>query len=159
MNTQFIIVMGVAGSGKTTVGKSLSKYLGWDFYDADDFHPPENIAKMTNGIPLNDADRSPWRASLHTLISSSLIQDRPGVLACSALKDSFRQPMVAGNDGAQNPAPVGTKQVIGRSEFGKHDDYHSSARGRLPDAVPTILYDVVWSRIALGRFLSYFTCR
>jgi gluconokinase len=58
MNTRVIIVMDVAGCGKTTVGKSLAKHLGWDFYDADDFHPPENIAKKTNGIPLNDADRS-----------------------------------------------------------------------------------------------------
>lgn len=101
LSTQFIIVMGVAGSGKTTVGKSLAKHLGWDFYDADDFHPPENIAKMTNGAPLNDADRSPWLASLHTLIFSSLKQDRPGVLACSALKESYRQQMLEGIDGAQ----------------------------------------------------------
>lgn len=104
--------MGVAGSGKTTVGKSLAKHLGWDFYDADDFHPPENIAKMTNGIPLNDADRSPWLASLHTLIASSLIQDRPGVLACSALKDSYRQQMLEGNDGAQIVFLKGTYDLI-----------------------------------------------
>lgn len=104
--------MGVAGSGKTTVGKSLAKHLGWDFYDADDFHPPENIAKMTNGIPLNDADRSPWLASLHTLIVSSLIQDRPGVLACSALKDSYRQQMLEGNDGAQIVFLKGTYDLI-----------------------------------------------
>lgn len=101
MNPRFVIVMGVAGCGKTSVGKSLAKHLGWDFYDADDFHPPENIAKMTNGIPLNDADRSPWLDSLHILVSSSLIQNRPGVLACSALKDSYRQQMLEGNDDAQ----------------------------------------------------------
>ena len=101
MNTRFIIVMGVAGSGKTTVGRSLAEALGWEFYDADDYHPPENIAKMTNGIPLNDTDRSLWLTSLHTLISSSLEQDRPGVLACSALKDSYRQQMFAGNNGVQ----------------------------------------------------------
>ena len=101
MNTRFIIVMGVAGSGKTTVGKALAKHLGWDFYDADDYHPPENVAKMTNGIALNDEDRSPWLTSLQILIFSSLIQDRPGVLACSALKDSYRQQMLEGNDGVQ----------------------------------------------------------
>jgi gluconokinase len=93
--------MGVAGCGKTTVGKSLAKHLGWDFYDADDFHPPENIAKMAKGIPLNDADRSPWLDSLRILISSSLIQNRPGVFACSALKESYRQQIIADNDGAQ----------------------------------------------------------
>ena len=101
MNTRFKIVMGVAGCGKTTVGKSLAKHLGWGFYDADNFHPPENIAKMANGIPLNDADRSLWLISLHILISSSLIQNRPGVLACSALKESYRQQILADNDGAQ----------------------------------------------------------
>jgi gluconokinase len=101
MNTRFIIVMGVAGCGKTTVGAALAKHLGWDFYDADDFHPPENIAKMANGIPLNDMDRAPWLASLHSLISSSLIQNRPGVLACSALKENYRQQMLEGNDGIQ----------------------------------------------------------
>lgn len=70
MSTRFIIVMGVSGSGKTNVGQSLAEQLGWDFYDADDFHPPENIAKMASGIPLNDSDRAPWLASLHDLISS-----------------------------------------------------------------------------------------
>ena len=83
---RFFIVMGVSGSGKTSVGKSLAKHLGWDFYDADDFHPPENVAKMAKGIPLTDSNRIPWLAALHELISSSLAQNRPGVLACSALK-------------------------------------------------------------------------
>jgi len=68
MSRHFIIVMGVSGSGKTSVGKSLAERLGWDFYDADDFHLPENVTKMANGIPLNDLDRAPWLASLHDLI-------------------------------------------------------------------------------------------
>ena len=68
---RFFIVMGVSGSGKSSVGKALAEYLRWDFYDADDFHPPENIAKMANGIPLDDSDRAPWLAALHDLISSS----------------------------------------------------------------------------------------
>ena len=101
LNTRFIIVMGVAGCGKTTVGKSLAKHLGWDFYDADDFHPPKNISKMTNGIPLNDVDRLPWLATLRKLISSSLTHNRPSVLACSALKESYRQQMLADNESAQ----------------------------------------------------------
>lgn len=101
MKTRFFIIMGVSGSGKTEVGKSLAKYLGWDFYDADDFHPPENVTKMANGIPLTDSDRAPWLASLHDLISSSLTTDKPGVLACSALKDRYRQQLMEGNDGVQ----------------------------------------------------------
>src|SRR5512142_511113 len=95
--TRFIIVMGVSGSGKTSVGKALAEALGWNFYDADDFHPPENVAKMANGIPLNDSDRAPWLASLHDLIVSSLKADHPGVLACSALKERYRQQLLNSN--------------------------------------------------------------
>lgn len=97
MNRRFIIVMGVAGSGKTTVGQALAKRLGWDFYDADGFHPIENISKMASGIPLDDADRIPWLASLRALISASLTEQRPAVLACSALKESYRQKLLAQN--------------------------------------------------------------
>ena len=101
METHFFIIMGVSGCGKSSVGKSLALSLGWDFYDADDFHPPENVAKMANGIPLDDSDRAPWLASLNELISSSLKADHPGVLACSALKERYRQQLMNGNDGVQ----------------------------------------------------------
>lgn len=101
MKTRFWIVMGVSGSGKTSVGKSLADRLEWDFYDADDFHPPANVAKMANGIPLDDSDRVPWLAALHDLISSSLQADRPGVLACSALKERYRQQLTEDRDGVQ----------------------------------------------------------
>ena len=101
MKTRFVIVMGVSGSGKTSVGKALAEHLGWGFYDADDFHPPENIAKMASGISLDDSDRLPWLAALHNLIASSLKAGRPGVLACSALKERYRQQMLDGNEGVQ----------------------------------------------------------
>jgi gluconokinase len=101
VKTRFFIVMGVSGCGKTSVGKALAGHLGWDFYDADDFHPPENISKMAKGIPLDDSDRAPWLAALHDLISSSLKTNRPGVLACSALKGRYRQQLLDGNDGVQ----------------------------------------------------------
>jgi gluconokinase len=101
MKTCFVIVMGVAGCGKTTVGELLAERLGWQFYDADGFHPAENIAKMANGTPLDDSDRAPWLASLHALISTSLKEDRPGVLACSALKERYRKQLLAGNNGVQ----------------------------------------------------------
>jgi 6-phosphogluconate dehydrogenase len=99
--TRFLIVMGVSGSGKTTVGRALAQRLGWDFYDADDFHPPANIAKMASGVPLTDEDRAPWLDTLHTLISQRLKEGRPGVLACSALKERYRQRLLEGNDGVQ----------------------------------------------------------
>lgn len=101
MKTRFVIVMGVAGSGKTTVGEALAQHLGWNFYDADAFHPAENIAKMANGTPLDDADRAPWLAALHALISTSLRENRPAVLACSALKASYRQQLLTGDEEMQ----------------------------------------------------------
>jgi gluconokinase len=99
MRTRFVILMGVSGSGKTSVGTLLAHQLGWSFYDADAFHPPENVAKMTSGIPLDDADRLPWLAALHGLISTGLKENRPGVLACSALKESYRRKLLEGNQG------------------------------------------------------------
>ncbi len=95
MKTRFCIVMGVSGTGKTSVGKALADRLGWDFYDADDYHPAANVAKMADGIPLDDSDRAPWLSALHDLISSSLQADRSGVLACSALKERYRQQLTA----------------------------------------------------------------
>ena len=101
MKTGFIIVMGVSGCGKSSVGKLLAEKLGWDFYDADDFHPSINVKKMADGIPLDDSDRAPWLALLHELISSSLKQNQPGVLACSALKERYRQQLMEGNENIQ----------------------------------------------------------
>jgi 6-phosphogluconate dehydrogenase len=101
MKTRFFLLMGVSGSGKTAVGKLLANQLGWDFFDADDFHPPENIAKMAGGIPLTDSDRAPWLDALHELISSRLKADSPAVLACSALKERYRQRLLEGNEGVQ----------------------------------------------------------
>ena len=100
-HTRFLVLMGVAGSGKTTVGMSLAERLDWDFYDADEFHPPGNIAKMAAGIPLDDSDRAPWLTALRDLILSALRADRPGVLACSALKERYRQQLLPANAGVQ----------------------------------------------------------
>ncbi len=101
MKPRFYLVMGVSGCGKTTVGQALAQALGWDFYDGDDFHPPENIARMAAGIPLDDQDRAPWLARLRQLIAACLAENRPGVLACSALKERYRQTLVAGAAGVQ----------------------------------------------------------
>jgi len=86
----FLIVMGVSGSGKSTVGKLLAAKLGYPFYDADDFHPAANVEKMSRGIPLDDADRAGWLAALADLIRGSLQRGEAGVLACSALKQRYR---------------------------------------------------------------------
>jgi gluconokinase len=88
----FLILMGVSGSGKTTIGELLSAQLGWPFYDADHFHPPQNVAKMRAGIPLTEADRVPWLAALADLIRRTLADptSRGGILACSALSKKAR---------------------------------------------------------------------
>ncbi|WP_339649967.1 gluconokinase, GntK/IdnK-type, partial [uncultured Salegentibacter sp.] len=88
------IVMGVSGSGKTTIGKLLAKELNLSFYDADDFHPSENVEKMKNGIPLQDEDRKGWLAVLAENIQK-WEQDGGAVLACSALKEKYRQQLTS----------------------------------------------------------------
>ncbi|HEY9600349.1 MAG TPA: gluconokinase [Allocoleopsis sp.] len=93
-----ILVMGVSGSGKTTVGKLLADSLRWEFRDADDFHSPENVEKMRQGIPLSEADRIPWLQDLQTAIQHWLQEDKNVVLACSALKDSYRHYLVLDRD-------------------------------------------------------------
>jgi gluconokinase len=85
-----VIVMGVSGSGKTTVGKLLAASLNWDFVDADDFHPAANIEKMSRGIPLDDADRMPWLRQIQSAIGDWLQAKKNAVLACSALKATYR---------------------------------------------------------------------
>jgi gluconokinase len=86
-----VILMGVSGCGKTSVGEGLSEALGWPFYDGDDFHPQANIDKMAQGIPLNDEDRQPWLVKLHQLIAEHLDTDRSLIVASSALKAKYRQ--------------------------------------------------------------------
>ena len=93
-----VILMGVTGAGKTTVGKALAAALRWRFADADDYHSPSNIAKMRAGIPLDDADRAPWLQSLHDAIARWTNAGDNVVLACSALRDSYRQLLVVTAD-------------------------------------------------------------
>jgi gluconokinase len=123
MKVRFFIVMGVSGCGKSSVGEALAERLGWNFYDADDFHPPENVAKMANGIPLDDSDRAPWLASLHNLILSSLKANRPGVLACSALKERYRQQLLKDNEDVQFVYLKGSYDLIWSRMSKRRDHY------------------------------------
>jgi gluconokinase len=86
-----VIVFGVSGAGKTTIGKLLAQELGWRFYEADDFHSQTNIDKLRRGIPLTDEDRWPWLENLRQLIKRSLEAGENAVLACSALKRAYRE--------------------------------------------------------------------
>jgi gluconokinase len=93
-----ILLMGVAGSGKTTVGRLLASELGWRFYEGDDFHPRANIDKMQRGMPLTDDDRWPWLQALRDVIDACLAQGTSAVMACSALKQTYRDYLIRGRD-------------------------------------------------------------
>jgi gluconokinase len=88
--------MGVVGAGKTTVGRLLAQKLGWQFADADDFHSNANKTKIARGIPLTDSDREPWLAALHSAMERWNAEGQNAVLACSALKERYREQLQAG---------------------------------------------------------------
>ena len=96
----FYIVMGVSGTGKSTIGKLLSARLNCPFYDADHFHPLTNIEKMSRGLSLDDSDRLPWLLILQKIISETIDAQKSGVMACSALKSQYRQ-LIAGDYSAK----------------------------------------------------------
>jgi gluconokinase len=91
-----IILMGVTGSGKTTVGEELAAEVGWRFHDADDFHSPANKAKMHAGIPLTDEDRWPWLDAIHAALDRDIAEGASAVVACSALRAAYRERLIAG---------------------------------------------------------------
>lgn len=106
------LVMGVSGSGKSTIAEMLARSLGWSFFDADDFHPPANIAKMKAGQPLNDGDRAPWLERLSELLAGEVAAGRPPVLACSALRQRYRETLLAKAPGVMVVYLRGDKNLI-----------------------------------------------
>lgn len=112
-NPKSFIVMGVTGSGKSTVGQQLAEKLECEFFDADNFHPEENVSKMSNGVPLNDDDRLPWLRALNDLILSAEKEGRSLVLACSALKASYRKILSENSDTVNYIYLRGTEKLIG----------------------------------------------
>jgi len=90
-----LIVMGVSGSGKTTLAQTLAKFTGWQFAEGDDYHSEANRQKMHSGVPLTDADRAPWLATLHALILQWHERGENGILTCSALKQMYREMLIA----------------------------------------------------------------
>jgi gluconokinase len=89
-----IVVMGVSGSGKSTIGQQLAERLGWPFYDGDTFHPAANIEKMSRGIPLDDADRADWLTAIADRMRELSAAHQSGVFACSALKQKYRDQLM-----------------------------------------------------------------
>jgi len=95
-----VVVAGVAGSGKSTVGRALARRLDWLFADGDSFHPAANVAKMRAGLPLSDADRAPWLAAITSWMDDITASGQSAVLACSALKQRYRAELLDGRDQA-----------------------------------------------------------
>ena len=105
-----ILVMGVSGSGKNTVGELLAEHLGFEFIDGDDYHPPENVAKMAAGTALTDADRGPWLDRLNSILK----EKAHAVLACSALKAAYRERLRQGIDDFRIVYLQGSEALIGK---------------------------------------------
>lgn len=107
-----LVVMGVSGSGKTTVARPLAARLGWPFKEGDDFHPPANIAKMEAGTPLDDADRAPWLAAIAAWIDGQAAAGEGGVVTCSALKRAYRDRLRDGRPQVRIVYLRGTEALI-----------------------------------------------
>ena len=107
------VVMGVTSSGKSTVGAALAERLGWPFRDADEFHPPENVAKMSRGEALNDDDRKPWLAAIARWIDELRANGQHGVVTCSALKRAYRMVIVGDRPDVRLVYLKGDRALIG----------------------------------------------
>lgn len=107
-----IVLMGVAGSGKTTIGAALSKRLGWPYADADQFHPAANVAKMSAGQPLTDEDRWPWLAAIAAHIDAARAEGRHAIVSCSALKRVYRDMLIGDRADVRLVLLDGTKETI-----------------------------------------------
>jgi gluconokinase len=112
VDRSIILVMGVSGSGKTTVGAMLAGRLGWKYAEADSFHPVANIEKMAAGHPLTDEDRRPWLAAIATWIDAEVAAGEPAVVTCSALKRSYRDQLRADRPQVQVVFLQGSRELI-----------------------------------------------
>jgi gluconokinase len=122
-----IIVMGVTGAGKTTVGERLAAELGWRFHDADDFHPEANKAKMHAGIPLTDEDRWPWLRALRAVIEQALADGAGAVVTCSALKRAYRDVLSGGLAGVRYVHLTGDPRVLEARLAGRRGHFMNPA--------------------------------
>ena len=158
-----IVLMGVAGSGKTTIGRLLAADLGWPFFDGDDFHPQASIDKMRRGIPLIDADRVPWLDALNRLIRDVAGEGRNAVIACSALKQAYRDRLKAGAADVRfvhlrGDAPLMQRRLEARPEHFMKSGMLASQLDALEEPADALIVDaaeesksiVAWIRRAFG---------
>ncbi|HTJ36660.1 MAG TPA: gluconokinase [Dactylosporangium sp.] len=117
------IVMGVAGTGKTTVGALLAGRLGWVYAEADDFHPAANVDKMAAGVPLTDADRQPWLAAIGRWIDERAAAGEPGVVTCSGLKRVYRDRLREGRPQVRVVFLDGSRELIARRLTARHGHF------------------------------------
>ncbi|MET7420760.1 gluconokinase [Dactylosporangium sp. NPDC005555] len=118
-----IVVMGVAGTGKTTVGALLAGRLGWRYAEADDFHPAGNVAKMAAGEPLTDEDRAPWLAAIGRWIDEHAAAGSPGVVSCSGLRRVYRDQLRAGRPQVRLVLLDGSRELITRRLAARHGHF------------------------------------
>ena len=118
-----VLIMGVAGSGKTTVGHALATALGWTFRDADDFHPAANVAKMAAGEPLTDADRAPWLAAIRAHIDDHLARGANTIVTCSALRERYRTALLADPARVKLVYLTGDRALLARRIAGRTDHF------------------------------------
>jgi gluconokinase len=114
VHPRVLVVMGVSGSGKSTVAEAIARRLGWTFVDGDAFHSPEHVAKMHAGQPLTDADRAPWLARIGDWIGARLAAGEPGVVVCSALRRSYRESLAQGRPAVRFVYLEGDRALIER---------------------------------------------
>jgi gluconokinase len=119
--------MGVSGCGKTTVGAELAQALGWEFHDADELHPAANVAKMRGGIALDDEDRRPWLDAVRALIERCLGESRGAVVACSALKQSYRDEIALDRAGVKFVYLRGSRELIASRIAHRRDHFMPAA--------------------------------
>jgi gluconokinase len=131
-----VILMGVSGSGKSTAGRELADEMGWSFYDGDDFHSAASIEKMSRGIPLTDEDRGPWLAALRAVVDRAIENGENAVLACSALKASYRRTLRGDHDGIVFVYLKADPRLI--EERLEHRAGHYAKRDLLPSQLATM---------------------